>query len=455
MQRRTFLRGVGGLALAIPFLPSLQQKNSWASVSTRPVRYVQWVTDHGVHPDSFWPTVELGEPDSRGVRQTSLADVEGSLSTILGQPFDGLKDDLLLCNGLDLLVVRHFHNACVPTCASWPREDNHIPFFAHSVDTVLEASNKVYPTPTRMGALRLTPGVNSSYKWGSFSWTTVDGRATKLPCYDSNAAALNALFGSTDTSAGAAQQLQEARVLLVDRVLDDYRSVVATASSADKRQLEHYLDLLSELQTRVSVEVKACGVPTLPQELDFDVLHRNAIDLAVAALLCDATRVVAYHSYHGAPDAYDEETFHAWAHDNRTLHTQMQAYRYKQLAALIERLKSVQEDGGDGPRALLDNCLVYANNELSDPPHGSSHLRNMPVILAGKAGGRLNPGRYVHFGGRLMNSLLVSIFDTMGLAPEDFERNGVAGFGDYEGNNAELYSQFLSQDERRQRLPVV
>ena len=32
-----------------------------------------------------------------------------------------------------------------------------------------------------------------------------------------------------------------------------------------------------------------------------------------------------------------------------------------------------------------------------------------------------------------MNNLLVTIFNVMGLAPADYERNGVVGFGDYEG----------------------
>ena len=103
--------------------------------------------------------------------------------------------------GLDLMVRKNFHNACVPTCASWPREDNHIPFFAHSVDSILETSTKVYPTPSRVPALRLTPGVNSGYKWGSFSWTTRNGEPFKLPALDTTQTAFEAVFGGATTGA--------------------------------------------------------------------------------------------------------------------------------------------------------------------------------------------------------------------------------------------------------------
>src|SRR5574342_1255895 len=108
----------------------------------------------------------------------------------------------------------------------------------------------------------------------------------------------------------------------------------------------------------------------------------------------------------------------------------MQNYRYKQLAKLIATMDSFREADG---RTLLENSFVYAGNELSDPGHGGSHLLGMPVITAGSAGGQLVTGQYIDFGGRLLNNLLVTVFAVMGLEPADYERNGVVGFGDYEG----------------------
>jgi hypothetical protein len=457
MSRRMFLQASssGAAALAIPTLWSLLPKTARAQEAMPTVRYVQWVTDHGVYADRFWPAGLPSEEVAPGVRARPLREISGRLSEILGSDFDPLRDKINLLRGLDMMVSLNYHNACVPTCATWPRVDNHLPFFAHSVDSVLETSSKVYPAPVRVPALRLTPGVSSSYKWGSFCWTTRGGQPFKLPAYDSTSTAFSAVFG--DGASGDSPLLDPAvigRVRLTDQVIEDYRSVMGhrSLSSADRQQLSDYMDLLADVQTRMQVEAPECTPPGQLTEGDFEVLHRNAIDIAVAGMLCGATRVVAYHTYQGAPNSYDEETFHAWAHDNPPLHTGMQSYRYRQLAKLIATMDAFVESNG---KTLLDNSLVYAGNELSDPQHGGTHLKSMPIITAGTAGGQLETGQYIDFGGRLMNSMLITAFTAMGVAPEDYERNGVVGFGDYEGREADRYAAYVSDAERRKPLPYL
>jgi len=456
MSRRMFLQASSGAAaLAIPTLWSLVPKASRAQEASATVRYVQWVTDHGVYADRFWPTSLPSDEVADGVRARPLRDISGRLSEILGADFDPLRDKINVCRGLDLMVAQNFHNACVPTCATWPREDNHIPFFAHSVDSILETSAKVYPSAVRVPALRLTPGVASSYKWGSFCWTTRNGQPFKLPAYDSTATAFTAVFGDGVTGdSPLVDPTVVGRVRLSDQVIEDYRAVMGhrALSAADRQQLSDYMDLLADVQTRMQVEAPECTPPSQLTESDFEVLHRNAIDIAVAGMLCGATRVVAYHTYQGDPSSYDEETFHAWAHDNAPLHTGMQNWRYRQLAKLIETMDAFVESNG---KTLLDNSLVYAGNELSDPQHGGTHLKSMPIITAGTAGGQLETGQYIDFGGRLMNSMLVTALTAMGLAPEDYERNGVVGFGDYEGREADRYAAYVSDAERRKPLPFL
>lgn len=456
LTRRMFLQSSSGaVALAIPTLWSLMPKASRAQAAAPAVRYVQWATDHGQYADRFWPSATPTEQPVAGIRSMALRDIPGRMSEVLGPDFDPLRDKINVVRGLDLMVELNFHNACVPTCGTWPREDNHIPYFAHSVDSILEESIKVYPTQVRVPALRLTPGVSSSYKWGSFCWTTRNGEPFKLPCYDSTQTAFSAVFGtSAPGTSPLVDPMISARVRLADQVIEDYRQVSTSRalSAADRQQLDDYMDLLADVQSRMQVQAPECTPPSQLTEGDFEVLHRNAIDIAVAAMLCGATRVVAYHTYQGAPDSYDEETFHTWAHDNPPLHAQMQQWRYRQLAKLIETMDSFVESNG---KTLLDNSFVYANNELSDPQHGGTHLKSMPIITAGSAGGQLVTGKYIDFGGRLMNSMLVTAFATMGLSPEDYERNGVAGFGDYEGRDADRYASYVSDAERRKPLPYL
>jgi hypothetical protein len=331
-----------------------------------------------------------------------------------------------------------------------------VPEFAHSVDSILEQSAKVYPAAVRVPALRLTPGVNSAYKWGSFCWTTRNGEPFKLPCLESTQTAFAAVFGDGVPTGGSplVDPAVAARVRLTDQVIADYRQVVGGSAigSADRQQLTDYMDLLADVQNRMQIQAPECTPPAQLTESDFDILHRNAIDIAVAAMLCGATRVVAYHCYQGSPDSYDEETFHAWAHDDASRHAPMQRWRYEQLARLIATMDSFVEGNG---QTLLHNSIVYAGNELSDPQHGGGHLKSMPIITAGSAGGQLLTGQYIDFGGRLMNSMLITVFAAMGLEPADYERNGVVGFGDYEGRESDRYAAYVTTAERRKPLPYL
>jgi hypothetical protein len=453
VSRRMFLQGAGGFLLSIPTLSSLLSKPArvQAQASTTPVRYVQWITDHGQFDQNFWPAAQFAPSDEAvpGVKARALSSISGRMSLVLGEDFDGLRAKMNLIRGLDLMVTPTFHNACVPTCASWPREDNHIPTFSYSVDSILESSSKVYPTPARVAALRMTPGVSSSYKWGSFCWTTREGKPFKLPAHSSSEAALNAVF-----TGGAGSPVQSARLRLTDQVLEDYRNVSGSRAigAADKQQLSHYMDLLADLQNRMKTDTAACTKPAQAQETDFNVLHQNGTDIAVAALLCGATRVVAYHCYQGSPTSYDEETFHSWAHNDAAKHGTMMNFRYKQLARLLRTMDQFKDPDG---RTVLDNSMVYASNELSEPGHGGKHLQNMPIVVAGSAGGKLSTGNYIDFQSRLLNNMLITVFAAMGLEASDYERNGVEGFGDYQGSNSARYSAYVSTAERRKPLPLL
>jgi len=461
-SRRMFLQGAGGVLLAIPLLPSLLWKAARvkAQDTTVPVRYVQWATNHGVFESHFWPAAEYTpiEPASASgeapadIKARALTDIPGRLSMVLSESFDPVRAKMNLIRGLDLMVGPGFHNAGVPTCASWPRQDNLVPAFAHSVDSILATSTKVYPTPVRIPALRMTPGVNPASVWGSFCWTTQAGKPLRLTAYNSPKTAFDEIFADAKQDPKLVEQ--DATLRLVDQVKDDYRHVskLSALGSADRELLSSYIDLLADVQRRMTIDVSACRTPQLEEQTDFDVLHKNATDIAVAAMLCGATRVVCYHCYQGSPSQYDESSFHAWCHNDKPRHGELMTYRYGQFSRLLRTMDQVKEANG---LTLLDNSLVYAGNELSDPAHGTKHLQNMPVILAGSAGGKLKTDRYIDYSRRLYNNLLISIFHMMGLEPADYERDNIVGFGDYQGKNQQNYAQHLTPDQRRKSLPLL
>ncbi|MCC6356032.1 MAG: hypothetical protein IT577_19265, partial [Verrucomicrobiae bacterium] len=70
-------------------------------------------------------------------------------------------------------------------------------------------------------------------------------------------------------------------------------------------------------------------------------------------------------------------------------------------------------------RSVLDNSMIVYCSGLSD---GNRHAHdNLPVILAGRGGGALRPGRHVEVGQKIpMTNLYVSMLARMGVPVERF-----------------------------------
>jgi hypothetical protein len=82
-----------------------------------------------------------------------------------------------------------------------------------------------------------------------------------------------------------------------------------------------------------------------------------------------------------------------------------------QLAYFLERLRDTKEAGG---RSILDNSMIVYCGGLSD---GNRHAHdNLPVILAGRAGGVLTPGRHMNVGEKTpMTNLYVRMLNILGV----------------------------------------
>lgn len=241
--------------------------------------------------------------------------------------------------------------------------------------------------------------------------------------------------------------------------------VYSPPRAEDRVLLSNYADHVTELQRRIATEGSAstCTHPTRINDastpIDHLVRHRNAADIAVAALACGQTNIVALNCYQGSPTFYNEERFHDVAHRERdefrnteqVVHSDYQKWRMSRFADLIKKMDAFVESNG---KTLLDNSLVYAGNEFAQSHHG---FVNMPTILAGGGQGRFEMGHYIDFKDRPLNSLLVSIFNAMGLAPADYERGGIVGFGEYNQQNKDgINTAHIANDvAKRASLPFL
>jgi hypothetical protein len=86
-----------------------------------------------------------------------------------------------------------------------------------------------------------------------------------------------------------------------------------------------------------------------------------------------------------------------------------------QLAYLLDRLKATA-DGAGG--VLLDNTIVYFASELGE---GSSHSSDdIPIVVCGKGGGRITPGRLLDRTGQGNGNVLLALMQAMGVTLTTF-----------------------------------
>lgn len=448
-----FLRGLGGSLLAIPFLPSMIRDAK--AQSGAPLRYVQAFSRFG-RPPQYWYPADPTEQVSPNVFKKRLVDYSGPMSHILGSQWDGLRNKVTLIRGLDAMVKDwDNHSLGFPSTASSTDGNGTDPTqnFRYSIDSVLDETSSFYPSTPKIRVLRLTPLRDGQQtpgdgpKW-SFSWRQQgsDG-LTPIPPIENLDAAFNTIFGGVPVSQD--DRPLRARRKLADLVLEDYRRVQSSPrlSADDKRRLENYVGLVSDVQQRLLDDRAACDQISLVSASDNAKLQTNAIDLAVAALACDATRIVSYVLAAWTFTSTDLALgLHDSAHNNPDINREHNLWVSQRIAELMTKMDQVEEANG---KTLLDNSIVYYGNCASQGNHGHC---DAPVLVGGSAGGRLRTGEYIDYrqrpfvnlpdaytvndpslkAGRPYNELLVTFFRALGLQPSQWRRLGqTSGFGEY------------------------
>jgi hypothetical protein len=72
----------------------------------------------------------------------------------------------------------------------------------------------------------------------------------------------------------------------------------------------------------------------------------------------------------------------------------------------------------EGNGTLLDNSMIVFGAGISDP---NQHLHdNLPIVVAGRGGGTITPGRHIKVDETPMTNLYLSLLDRMGAPVERF-----------------------------------
>lgn len=422
LSRRTVLRGMaGGMAVAVglPLLDVFLNDNGTALADggALPLRFGTWFWGCGMNPERFEPTEE-GEGYDLPVELAALAGLTEHVSVLsgFGVTLDGRAN------------IPHWTGVMATLTGTVPAREGDVD--APTLDTIVA---RAIGSATRFRSLEMSatgvPGQSYSRESGSI----VNASAVSpLELYAR-------LFGPgfADPNDGAFEP--DPRTLLrrsaLAAVMEDAARLERRLGSHDKQRLDQYLTSLRQLEQQIELSLsppnlEACTKPAAPagedvgSDLERSVAtHRLMSELLIAALLCDQTRVFNMLFSWGTSELRKQGTdtaHHQLTHDEMVdpeLGYQPRATEYAvaslaEWAGFVERLAATPEGAG----SLLDNCLVLAHSESS---FAKSHsVTGLPVMLAGRAGGRVRSGLHVRGNGEPVTRVGLTVQQAFGLSVE-------------------------------------
>ena len=261
----------------------------------------------------------------------------------------------------------------------------------------------------------------------TISWRTP---TSPNPVEDNPRQVFERLFGDGESTDPAERlsRLREQRTIL-DFVREDLARLRADLGADDRRKLEEYVEAIRDLERRIGRAEEQSGrqLPTFHRPGgvpdSFDEHAKLMIDLQVLAFQADLTRVSSFmmgregtwRSYPsiGVPDAHHAVTHHGNAAEKIAKVILINKHHVKTFGYMLGRMQTVED--GDG--SLLDHSLLLYGSSISD---GNRHLHHdLPLVLAGRAGGQLPGGRHLRYPRETpMNNLLLSMLDMAGAPTE-------------------------------------
>lgn len=434
ISRRHFLRGAG-VALALPWMESLpifaQEGASAAApaaVSNKPpVRFAHLYFSNGVEPAHWWA-------------KNSGAGMEFGAAA---QPLAPIREDLVFLRGLYhqkafVSTSPHLGRMNLLSGATVSLDPKEIRV-GTSFDQILaqKIGGRTAVPSLVLGIepneLRLEDGLSMIYG-SSVSWTSPTKPSAK-EIYP--ARTFDQLVGD-----GKGRRLDRS---ILDVVLKEAHSLQPRVSAGDRRKLDEYLESVRDIEKRIdhaSREERLEGWrPTLKQPnmpRPADGVPQNIpdhmklmLDLVVLAFQMDKTRVVTlmlnndlsqmnFKFLEGVRGALHLDLTHnGKAPELEAMYLKTNQFHVEQFTYLVKRLKEIDEGG----TSLLDNSLLmFASSLFDGDTHGADQL---PIVLAGKAGGALRTNRildYLEKGdeNRRACSLYLSMMDAMDVKLDRF-----------------------------------
>jgi hypothetical protein len=295
---------------------------------------------------------------------------------------------------------------------------------------------------TRLGSLEIgadaggmAGNCDSGYSCAYSSTISWRSATTPVPKLVQPRLVFDRLFSSGNATERAARDRQRRSIL--DFVREESGSLQRILGTNDRRKLDEYFSAIRDVEARIDRAARM-PQPTPPQmELpasapgSYEDHLKLLADLLVLAFQTDTTRIATFvFANEGSNRSYPfinvREGHHDLSHHENNATKldkikQINRFHTTQLAYLLNKLKQTREGSGN----LLDHSMIVYGSGNSD---GNRHNHdNLPILVAGKANGTINPGRHIRVARETpVNNLWVSMLDRMGV-------NGVERLGDSTG----------------------
>ena len=431
-SRRRFLRGLGGAALALPWLESAGE-----AARAVPQRMAHFYVPIGVVRRGFFP----GEQDDV-IPKGNLGNVMASLGkqdphfkvraltdlTPTLRPLERVRDRVSLITGMDRTFQSgtdvHAKCACcyltsaVPYTikgSAWPLD--------RTLDHVVADS---LGTKTPFATLEFSCNTHKDNKesiyFDNVSWY---GTGHLAPSIRDPRKMYRRLFSTQES-----RRYQD----VTDLVLEDARSMKNELGYGDRAKFEEYFEAIRSIELQMGrLEGMRAELAQVTMEEPPDAyLPRGEFirlmgDLMVVALQTGLTHVATFMV---GPERWDTPYLFDGLFDKPRSHHQMShnqtktiddllrvdEFHMEQFAYLVEKMDRVIEADGS---SLLDNTFFTYGSGLGD---GSTHQYNdLPIIVAGSGGGRFKTGLHINMPeGTPLANLWLTQARAMGVSLERF-----------------------------------
>jgi hypothetical protein len=425
LDRRAFLKGLGGVALALPALDAMgaevtgQLPRRFCALYTANGMSLPR-TEHGIADWHWFPTTEKDGQFVFGKSTEPLSGFRRNLSFMGGlyHP-SGPKADPHTCSDM-WLTGAPLHNPKPGT------------YNTAGLDQVIALHTKQYCRQPSL-VLSIDAGTGFLSRTGTISYS-LEGRP--IPAENNPRRIFNRLFRGDRESIQTERAKLQRRIKLVDAVAQSAKSLDQKLGKSDRERMDQYLTSLNEMESRLIASERWIDVPLKKQDyshLNLDAspegepadYYRTMFDLIALAFDADITRSVAFmlnrEDGMGISDTFPLKLGLAKTHHNLSHATdkegQLNFAKYdrflaEQVAYFLGRLESYKDRSG----SVLDNSIVLFGSGAST----THNPRNLPTLIAGGANMGLKHGQYWRNGETRMANVYLSILRSMGIEQESF-----------------------------------